>query len=156
MIAPPAAAYLLTDRLGVLLLLSAVIAAVSAISGFWMAVWLDASISGSMAATAGISFGLAFLFAPERGWVARLLRKARQRRSFATEMLTIHLLNHEGTPEAAEECKVEHLQEHLRWQPTFADEILKRAARLDLVTETAGLLSLTGAGRALAKTALER
>lgn len=156
MIAPPAAAYLLTDRLGVLLVLSAILAAVSAIGGFWAAVLLDASIAGCMAASAGLCFGLAFAFAPERGLVARVLRRARQRRSFATEMLTIHLLNHEGTPEAAEECRVDHLQEHLRWTQPFASEIVGRAERAGLITIRDGLLNLTGAGRGLAETALER
>lgn len=156
MIAPPAAAYLLTDRLEIMLALSATIAAVSAILGFWSAVLLDASIAGCMAVAVGFSFALAFLFAPGRGLLARVLRRARQRRSFATEMLTIHLFNHEGTPEAAEESRVEHLQEHLRWTPPFANEIVDRARRAGLVTERAGQLELTMEGRALATAALER
>ncbi len=156
MITPPAAAYLLTDRLGVMLILSAVLAAASAIAGFWAAVLLDASIAGCMAVAVGVCFGLSFLLAPERGLVARVLRRSRQRRSFATEMLTIHLLNHEGTPEAAEECRVDHLQEHLRWNPQFASEIVSRAERAGLVANEQGLLTLTGGGRGLAHQALER
>lgn len=156
MIAPPAAAYLLTDRLGVLLVLSAVLAAISALGGFWAAVALDASIAGCMAASAGLCFALAFAFAPERGFVARVLRRARQRRAFATEMLTIHLLNHEGTPEAAEECRVDHLQEHLRWTQSFASEIVGRAERAGLITIRDGQLNLTAPGRGVAETALER
>jgi manganese/zinc/iron transport system permease protein len=139
-----------------MLILSAVLAAVSAIAGFWGAVLLDASIAGCMAVAVGVCFGLSFLLAPERGLLARVLRRARQRLSFATEMLTIHLLNHEGTPEAAEECRVDHLQEHLRWTPPFASEIVERAQRGGLVTADEEILSLTSDGRTLANSALER
>src|SRR5919107_1892374 len=61
MIAPPAAAYLLTDRLSRMLIYSALIGVFSAISGYWLAHPLDASIAGSMATMTGISFLLAYL-----------------------------------------------------------------------------------------------
>src|SRR5690606_29479681 len=93
MIAPPAAAYLLTDKLSRMLGLSALIGVVSAISGFWLARWLDANIAGSMATMTGFIFLLIFLFAPERGMVALALRRQRQRWTFAATALTIHLLN---------------------------------------------------------------
>lgn len=79
MIAPPAAAYLLTDRLSAMLLLSVLIGVSSAISGYWLAHLLDASIAGAMATMAGAHFALALLFAPEQGIVARALRRRRQR-----------------------------------------------------------------------------
>src|SRR5690606_28249640 len=43
-VGPAAAAYLLTDRLGVMLLLSGLIGAVAAVGGYWLAYALDASI----------------------------------------------------------------------------------------------------------------
>lgn len=79
MIAPPAAVYLLTDRLSAMLLLSVLIGVSSAISGYWLAHLLDASIAGAMATMAGAHFALALLFAPEQGIVARALRRRRQR-----------------------------------------------------------------------------
>jgi manganese/zinc/iron transport system permease protein len=39
----------------------------SALAGYWLATVFDASIAGSMATMPGVAFGLAFLFAPERG-----------------------------------------------------------------------------------------
>jgi manganese/zinc/iron transport system permease protein len=62
MIAPPAAAYLITDRLSRMIAFSAAIAVIGAICGYWAADVLDVSIAGSMATLAGIIFGLAFLF----------------------------------------------------------------------------------------------
>lgn len=62
MVAPPAAAYLLTDRLSVMLLLSVLIGAASALAGYWVAYWLDVSVGGAMATMTGVAFGLALLF----------------------------------------------------------------------------------------------
>jgi manganese/zinc/iron transport system permease protein len=156
MIAPPAAAYLLSDRLPVVMVLSAALAAVSALSGFWVAWIADASIAGSMAVMAGAVFAAAFLFAPERGVLAQARRRSRQRVDFAQLMLTIHLLNHEDTPAAAEENREDHLGRHLRWAPTFAQRVVRRAEDREWLRRRAdGLLTLTPTGREAAREALE-
>ena len=62
LVVPAAAAYLMTERLAVMLWLSAIIGGVSAIVGFYVAAPLDASIAGMMAAIAGIVFALAFAY----------------------------------------------------------------------------------------------
>ena len=151
MIAPPAAAYLLTDRLATMLALAAAIGVASAIAGYWLAHWLDASIAGSMASTAGAAFALAFLLAPERGLVALARRRLRQRWEFAHGALTIHLMQHEGRPEAAEESRLEHLERHLRWDPDFAARVVRGAQRRGLVSRVDGSLALTERGRAVAR-----
>jgi manganese/zinc/iron transport system permease protein len=154
MIAPPATAYLLTDRLAVMLGLSALIGAAAALSGYWLARWLDASIAGSMATMTGVLFGVAFLLAPGRGLVAVARRRERQRWRFAETMLAIHLLNHEGRPDAAVESRVEHLDESLRWAPRFAARVVRGAERRGLVVERGGSLALTERVRSTARAAL--
>ena len=156
MIVPPATAYLLTDRLGVLLGASVGIGVASAIGGYWLAHALDASIAGSMAATAGALVALAFLFAPGRGLVAAARRRARQRWEFPQTMLAIHLLNHEGLPEAAVENRIDHLDAHLGWEPAFAREVVERAQRRGLVRSDGAALELTDRGRAGARSSLAR
>ena len=79
MIAPPATAYLLTDRLSYLLGLSALNGIASAITGYWLAHWLDASIAGAMATMSGVFFLLTFLLALTRGIIAIARRRVRQR-----------------------------------------------------------------------------
>src|SRR5690606_27470491 len=91
MVAPPAAAYLLTDRLPRLLGLSVGLGVLAAVGGYWLARWLDVSIAGAMATTAGVLFALAYAFAPERGLVAQARRRRHQRRAFARRMLLVHL-----------------------------------------------------------------
>jgi manganese/zinc/iron transport system permease protein len=154
MIAPPATAYLLTDRLSTMLALSAGIGVASAIGGYWLAHLLDASIAGSMATMAGIIFALGFFFAPERGLVAMALHRTRQRREFAWTMLAIHLLHHEGLPEAAEENSIHHLHEHLLWEPQFAAGVVQEAERAGIVKRRQDALALTERGRQMAQQAM--
>lgn len=153
MVAPPAAAYLLTDRLPAMLGLSVAIGAASALAGYWAARLLDVSLAGAMASMTGVAFLLAYLLAPERGLVALAARRARQRWEFAQQMLALHLLNHEGTAEAAEECDPAHLSAHLRWQPAFVSAVLRRAEQAGLISRSGPLLALTERGRRLAQEA---
>jgi manganese/zinc/iron transport system permease protein len=156
MVGPPATAYLLTDRLGLMMGLSAGIGAASAVGGYWLAYALDASIAGAMATMAGVVFGAAVLFAPQRGLVAQWRRQRQQRWRFAEQMLTIHLLQHENTPEAERECRVAHLQEHLGWEAPFAEQVVKRSSRHGTIERQNGHLRLTDDGRTVAQHALER
>lgn len=151
MIAPPAAAYLLTDRLPLMIVLAVAIGVASALAGYWMSYLLDVSIAGSMATMTGVAFALTFLFAPERGAVALARRRARQRWEFAQAMLAIHLFNHEGSPEAEEENREEHLHRHLRWSPDFAAGVVRRAEERGLLRRGGGgRLALTERGRSAA------
>jgi manganese/zinc/iron transport system permease protein len=154
MVGPPAAAYLLTDRLGVLLVLAAALGAGGAIAGYWLAHWVDASIAGAIAVVLGLEFAVVFLLAPGRGVIAHARRRARQRIRFAETMLAIHLLNHERSPEVLVENRVASLRDHLRWETDFAERIVRSARHDGLVAQRDGLLELTDAGRRLAEGAL--
>lgn len=156
MIAPPAAAYLWTDRLSTMMGASVLLAVLSAIGGYWLAHLFDVSIAGSMAVTAGGMFLLAYLFAPERGLIAAARRRQRQRWEFAEAMLAIHLHQHEGHPEAEIECREDHLRDHVSWPAGFARSVVDRAERHGTVTRVDGVLRLTGTGRELARQALVR
>ena len=79
MIAPPAAAYLLSDRLSGLLWISSLIAVISSVAGFYVALHLDISPTGPIASMAGVVFLLVFALAPKRGFIATKLRRRRQR-----------------------------------------------------------------------------
>lgn len=74
LIAPPATAYLLTDRLDRMLIYAVVIGVASAIGGYLLAGLLDGSIAGAMAVISGVLFTLAFLFSPTHGVVTARLR----------------------------------------------------------------------------------
>ncbi|MGG1878367.1 metal ABC transporter permease [Paenibacillus cisolokensis] len=78
LITPAAAAYLWTDRLLVMMGLSGVFGVIAAFMGYYIAVWLDTSISGSMAFSTGIIFMISFLFSPRHGLASRLVRPVDQ------------------------------------------------------------------------------
>ncbi|MBD3221302.1 metal ABC transporter permease [bacterium] len=155
MIGPPAAAYLLTDRLTVMLVLSASLGAVAAALGFWLATAVDGSIAGAMAVAVGVVFAVVFLAAPGRGLIAVMRRRRRQRWEFAAVMLAIHLWQHEGEPDEAEESRVEHLHgKHVGWTPEFTRRTVALATRRGLVEPAGERLRLTELGRAAAGRAL--
>ena len=151
---PPATAYLMTDRLSRMLILSAIIGSVNAISGYWLASLFDVAIAGAIATMTLFIFGLIFLGVPKRGLIAIARRRARQKWEFAQTMLVIHLFNHEGLPEAEAESAMAHLHEHLSWDPTFTTQVVKYALNNRYVSQEETQLTLTEQGRTIAQQAL--
>lgn len=75
LIVPAATAYLLTDRLWLMVTLSVGVGWVAGIAGFRGAVAVDASIAGAMGVVAGICFAVALVGSPRYGLVTRWLRR---------------------------------------------------------------------------------
>ena len=71
LIAPAAAAYLLTDQLPKMLIIAALVGIIASIGGYYLAVWLDASVAAAIATVLGIEFTLVFLFAPKNGIIIK-------------------------------------------------------------------------------------
>lgn len=71
LIAPAATAYLWSDRFSIMLLLSILTGTISAIGGYFLALFIDASIAGSMTMVAGLLFFLSFLLAPQHGLIGK-------------------------------------------------------------------------------------
>ena len=154
MIAPPATAYLLVDRFAPMLWLGAVVAAVSAVLGYGVAFLLDVSIAGSMAGACGLLFAFAFLFAPRRGLLAQGRRRAVQRLDLGVRMLVVHLLHHQDTEAAEEECGLSGLHRHLKWSVGRTQQVVREAEQKTLVERSGELLRATDAGRRLAEAAV--
>ncbi|WP_068791931.1 metal ABC transporter permease [Brevibacillus laterosporus] len=75
LVVPGATAYLLTDRLPVMLGLSMLIGVLCSALGYALATWLDSSIAGAMTVIAGLLFALAFIFSPGYGLISKLLAR---------------------------------------------------------------------------------
>lgn len=75
LVVPSATAYLLTDRLHVMLFISMGVGVLSAVLGYFLASWLDSSIAGAMTAVAGLLFLLAFLFSPRHGLISKMVAR---------------------------------------------------------------------------------
>ncbi|MCM3400066.1 metal ABC transporter permease [Oceanobacillus profundus] len=76
LITPAASAYLWTDKLSFMLVLSGSFGVVSAVTGYYIAAWIDTSISGSMAFATGLVFMISFIFSPKHGLIAKRVRPA--------------------------------------------------------------------------------
>jgi manganese/zinc/iron transport system permease protein len=61
LVAPPATAYLLTQRLHNMLVLASLIGILTALGGYYLSIWVNGSIAGAMATTAGCLFLVTFL-----------------------------------------------------------------------------------------------
>ncbi|USK69820.1 metal ABC transporter permease [Peribacillus asahii] len=75
LIIPAATAYLLTDQLHRMIIISMVVGILSSVVGYYAATALDASISGCMVCAAALFFTLAFLFSPSHGLISRVWRR---------------------------------------------------------------------------------
>lgn len=85
LITPAAAAYLWTDRLSVMLILSSLFGVLSAILGYLVALWLDTSISASMAFATGVIFVISFIFSPVHGLLSKQLKGTTDTKTMAKE-----------------------------------------------------------------------
>lgn len=74
LITPAASAYLWTDKLSIMLILSSSFGVISAVVGYFIAAWIDTSISGSMAFATGIVFLVSFIFSPKHGVISKYIK----------------------------------------------------------------------------------
>lgn len=152
-IVPPACAYLMTDSLLKMLVLSIIIGILCSVSGFWFAQWINASISGSMAVMAGIIFAIVFVVAPEKGLLSQKVKQVRQKWEFSHDLLLVHLFNHEGSPDYSEESRIDHLYKHMLWGHKFGLKVVDLASKRGNITVQNNRLLLTQKGREIAKQA---
>jgi manganese/zinc/iron transport system permease protein len=143
MIAPAATAYLLTDNLKRMLGLSVLFGVFSAIAGYWLAHWLDASISGSMTTILGIVFLLVYLFAPKRGLISVLYRNKQQQIEVSLLTFLLHLNNHQEVSER----HINHLNEHINWRHVRSKSVLDLAIKNNMITIEKDVISLTDKGK---------
>ncbi len=71
LVTPGAAAYLLTRRLSSMMIVAAIIGAVSGVVGLYLSFYLSVASGAAVVLVATFIFMLAFLFAPERGLISR-------------------------------------------------------------------------------------
>lgn len=147
MIGPPITAYLITDDLKKLIILSAIIGAVNAIIGYQLSAILDVSIAGTMAVVIGLVFFLVFVFAPERGLIMVLRRRKRQKIEFAEKSLLFHIYNHEGDQDEREELGIKTIKDHIKWEKRFLDHIIARLKEEERIIIEGEVLKFTEEGR---------
>ena len=92
LIVPGASAYLWSDRLKVILTLSALMGVISAIAGYFLAGIWNSSIAGAMVVVMGVLFALSLIFAPHYGLLGRFVRQVRLSVRVARDHVLLKLL----------------------------------------------------------------
>ncbi|MFQ3565932.1 MAG: metal ABC transporter permease [Aggregatilineales bacterium] len=173
-IIPPAAAYLLSDRLSIMLLLGPLIGMLGAYFGYDLARgsflglfsmgdllaalnrtfglnlverW-DSSISASMVLMMFFFFIIAWVFSPKYGLISTLLRRANQRRRFADQVVLGHIQHHQQTAAQAQELNIATLHEHFHWPPAKMKRVLGRLRARHLIEVRDPIIALTPRGEA--------
>ncbi len=154
LICPAATARMLTDRLGVQVLLAGLVAGLCAIAGYFAGAKLPTAlggehalnIAGMITVVAGLVFAVVCFASPSHGFVARALRQRRLAERIALEDLLGLLYRSAESGEAM-----------VPTQPIKAAGMpIARSTRLGLVREEASKLSLTEKGRRRAEGLIRR
>jgi len=158
LVGPAAAARLLTDRLGVQVLLSVAAALICGVGGYTAATLVPALLdagsvnaAGSMSVVAGLLVAAAACFSPSHGVVARAMRRRRLRRESALDdvLATLLRLREAGRDESSIEA--------LKRRPAFdARQAVARAQQRGLVEPSASGVRLTDQGLKRARAVLRR
>lgn len=150
---PAATAYLLTDSLAGMLVISPLFGITGSAVGYRFASGnifgvgtFNISISASMVIMTFALFLLVWVGSPRYGIVANLIRHFRNRQRFADQLLMGHLYNHASTPEEIAECALDTLHEHLNWTQTKVNTSLARTRLRGWVKVKDGLAILTATG----------
>ena len=149
LIAPAAAARLLTDRLGSQIAVSLVAALICGVGGYFAATWIPAAFgwgsvnaAGSMSVVAGSLVVLAALFSPSQGIIARGVRRRRLGRQSRLDDLLATLFRREEDPSGT--------------PVNLTDATVSLARGQNLVHRNADALELTDAGRHRAQAVLRK
>lgn len=168
---PAAAAYLLTDRLWLMLLIGPLVGALGAYTGYDLArgnflgivqmrdvltlldrviglgghtTW-DSSISASMVLMTFVFFVLAWVFSPRYGLISGIVRRSAQKRRFADQVILAHLYNHQHEDDRHELVALT-LHRHFQWSPRRMYWALARLRARSLVRIDEGIALLTDRG----------
>lgn len=171
-IIPPAAAYLLTDRLSLMLILSPIIGSAGAFFGYDLArgnflgivqvsdfiviinrifglelieKW-DSSISASMVIMIFVFFVMAWILSPKYGLISTMIRRANQRRHFDNQVVLAHIHNHQFTDQQDVELASSTLHEHFHWTAKKMQRVLSRLRSMSLITIVNDVVELTKRG----------
>ena len=156
MITPAATAYLMTKRLSIMVIYSVMVAIASAIAGYGLAMWADASVPGAIATINGVIFLAVFLFVPKRGVVAKLISHRKQRLLFSLNMVLVQCYDHEGTPQESTENTLRNLVTHMGWTDRFSRQVVRLGVQENMLRINGQRLFLTDLGRVSVKELLVR
>ena len=151
MIVPAATAYLMVRRLSHMVWGSILSGISAVVSGYLFASHYDLSLAGCMAVAAGLLFIIALCVSPRFGILPRLWRFQEQKVRFASDLLLVQLLSHEGTPSEASESTTSHMIHHMGWSRNLAGRAIRHGVSRNYIQREKNQLQLTPLGREMAR-----
>lgn len=142
LIAPAATAYLLTDRFHRMVLLAALIGALSGVAGLYLSFYLDVASGATMVLVSATLFSGALLFAPRHGIIPKALRRHQARLVAAVDDHLKHLLALSPSLPVASETLAERLGEGV----ASVARTVRRLERSGFIRRSAGGVALTPQG----------
>ena len=130
-----------------MIFLSIILGAVSSILGFFFATVWDVSIAGMIAVVIGVIFIFVLIISPKKGLISTFRRKKKQKVEFSTKILLIHIFNHSNTESEKEECGIDTMEYHLRWDRRFFNKILERAKERKFIYIDSGIFKISDKGK---------
>ena len=138
LITPAATAYLLSDRLDRMMLLSAFFGFTSVVGGLYLCVWLDSAGGGAIMLFCTLQFLVVLIFAPRYGMMSRWLRLRRMvPQPVIEDVLTTILRHGQATPLTVIRKYVEHHKRLIKALGQMVDDgLLQQAGNNYALTET--------------------
>ncbi len=143
-ITPASAAYLLSNRLWLMMLLAGSFGAFSALAGMTLSFVTNWPSGATMVVFATAIFVAAMLLSPSQGVITSFIRRVRVRRHMESEDVLKGLYH--SSAASGEWCGVEHVATAARMEPARVGSIAKQMVREGLIEAEAGKLALTSAG----------
>ncbi len=147
LVVPPAAAYLLVERLSAMIALAVGLGIAATGLGYAFARALDASIAGGIASAAGAIFVAAWIASPRHGVIVRVARNRALARRLDGELLLLHL------KDRAAALPLDAVRRRFGWTGKKVGRVVAELESERLVTQDNGGLAITPEGARSLETA---
>ncbi len=145
LITPAATAYLLSDRLSVMMWLAGFFGVTSVLGGLYLCVWLDSSGGGAIMLFCTLQFFVVFLLSPKYGMLSDWLRK----RMIIPQEMIEDILGALAR-EKKGELEMESLSSHIANRPVRLSKALHSMVQDGYIEIKGALIALTDSGKAAA------
>jgi len=146
MIGPAITAKLLVDELLEMLIAAVNIGIINCLIGYFLSLYLDISVAGTIASVTGLNFLLTVLFSPRKGVLLRIWQRSEQKVRFEKELLLLHLKTHEACADYNEEAGKETIAQHLHWTQEKVDRLSEQLIKEDEIRNNDNIFYLTAKG----------
>lgn len=154
-IVPPATAYILTESLVTMMVLSVALGCLSSILGVILSILVDGSIAGGICIVLGGVFTLSMFFSKKQGILMTYYQRKKQQVKFSSILLLVQLYDHEHTEKEAFENSFENLLYHMKWSKKLSKNVIEYSLNAKTITQKDNQFFLTDLGRNIAKKSIE-